>query len=318
MDIFRHIDDRRFHLTDSVVTMGNFDGLHLGHQCLVRNAVEDARRLGRPSVVLTFEPHPLKILAPERAPKLLLAHKDKMQLLQSFGIDMVVIQNFDAAFANLQPETFVHSILMDRLDIKKIWVGKDFRFGKGRKGTVADLKEWGVQSGFEVGVVDSILVGEARVSSSKIRQLLEEGRVNEAQRLLGRYHFVSGKVIPGHRRGRGLGFPTANISSRTEVIPLDGIYATILQIGAEQRLSVSNIGVNPTFGAGPRTIESFVLDFDNDIYGKSVKLSFVQRLRDERKFASVDQLVTQMHDDVKRARALFEDLGLAHQSNTLG
>ena len=318
MDIFRHIDDRRFHLTDSVVTMGNFDGLHLGHQCLVRNAVEDARHLGRPSVVLTFEPHPLKILAPERAPKLLLAHKDKMQLLQSFGIDMVIIQNFDAAFANLQPETFVHSILMDRLDIKKIWVGKDFRFGKGRKGTVADLKGWGVQSGFEVGVVDPILVGEARVSSSKIRQLLEEGRVDEAQRLLGRYHFVSGKVIPGHRRGRELGFPTANISSRTEVIPLDGIYATILQIGAERRLSVSNIGVNPTFGAGPRTIESFVLDFDDNIYGKSVKLSFVKRLREERKFASVDQLVAQMHQDVKRARALFDGLGLAHRSNALG
>jgi len=318
MDIFRHIDDRKLRLTDTVVTMGNFDGLHLGHQCLVRSAVEDARHLKSLSVVLTFEPHPLRILAPERAPQMILSHKDKMQLLQSFGIDIVIIQNFDAAFANLQPETFVHEILMDRLAVKKIWVGKDFRFGKGRKGTVADLGGWGVKSGFEVGVVNPILVGGERVSSSKIRKLLEEGRVGEAQRMLGRYHFISGKIIAGHRRGRELGFPTANIASRTEVIPPDGIYATILQLGAERRLSVSNIGVNPTFGAGPRTIESFVLDFDEDIYGESVKLSFVKRLRAEKKFASVDELVAQMHEDVSSARAVFDGLGLAHQSKALG
>jgi riboflavin kinase/FMN adenylyltransferase len=298
--------------------MGNFDGLHLGHQCLVRSAVEDARHLGSPSVVLTFEPHPLKILAPERAPKLILSHKDKMQLLQSLGIDIVVIQNFDAAFASLQPETFVRRVLMDRLDIKKIWVGRDFRFGQRRKGTITDLREWGAKNGFEVGVVDPILVGGVRVSSSKIRQLLEEGRVDEAQRMLGRYHFVSGKVIPGHRRGRELGFPTANILTRTEVIPLDGIYATIIQVGAEQRLSVSNIGVNPTFGPGPRTIESFVLDFDHDIYGEPVKLSFIKRIREERKFASVDQLVAQMHDDVESARAIFDGLELVHHSDALG
>jgi riboflavin kinase/FMN adenylyltransferase len=317
MDIFRHIDDRRLQLTHSVVTMGNFDGLHLGHRCLVRNAVEDAHRLGSRSVVLTFEPHPLNILAPERAPKLILSHKDKMQLLQSFGIDVVVIQNFDVTFASLQPETFVLNILTGRLDIRKIWVGKDFRFGKGRKGTVADLKQWGMEKGFEVGVVDPVLVDGTRVSSSKIRQLLEEGRVDEAQRMLGRYHFISGKVVAGHHRGRDLGFPTANISTRTEVIPPDGIYATTFQIGADCRLSVSNIGVNPTFGPGPRTIESFVLDFDHDIYGEAVKLSFVKRLRGEKKFASAEQLVAQMNEDVRNARAVFEGLGLVHQSNAL-
>jgi riboflavin kinase/FMN adenylyltransferase len=298
--------------------MGNFDGLHLGHRCLVRNAVEDARRLGSRAVVLTFEPHPLKILAPERAPKLILSHKDKMQLLQSFGIDVVVIQHFDAGFANLQPETFVRDILIARLDTKKIWVGKDFRFGKGRKGTVADLRDWGAQRGFELGIVDPILVGGTRVSSSKIRQLIEEGRVDEAERMLGRYHFISGKVVAGHRRGRELGFPTANISTRTEVVPQDGIYATILQIGAEQRLSVSNIGVNPTFGPGPRTIESFVLDFDHDIYGESVRLSFIKRLRGEIKFTAVAQLVAQMDQDVKNARDLFDGLGFTHQGKVFG
>ena len=318
MEIFRHIDDHKHQLTDSVVTMGNFDGLHLGHRCLVRSAIEDARRLGSLSVVLTFEPHPLKILAPERAPKLILSHKDKMQLLQSFGIDIVVIQNFDAAFAELQPEAFVRDVLVGRLRTRKIWVGKDFRFGKGRKGSVADLARWGGTTGFEVGIVEPILVDGARVSSSKIRQLVEEGRVDEAQRMLGRYHFISGKVVAGHRRGRDLGFPTANIATRTEVIPQDGIYATLLEAAAERRLSVSNIGVNPTFGPGPRTIESFVLDFDNDIYGESVKLSFVKRLRGEKKFASADALVAQMHEDVRNARAVFERLGLAHQPDAPG
>jgi riboflavin kinase/FMN adenylyltransferase len=319
MEIFRHIDDRRLRLTESVVTMGNFDGLHLGHRCLIRSAVEDARRLGNLSIVLTFEPHPLKILAPERAPKLILSHKDKMQLLQSFGIDIVVIQNFDAAFADLQPETFVRNVLIGRLDIRKIWVGKDFRFGKGRKGTVADLMRWGAESGFEVAIVEPIVVDGTRVSSSKIRQLIEEGRVDEAQRMLGRYHFISGKVVAGRRRGRELGFPTANIATRTEVIPQDGIYATLFQIGAERLLSVSNIGVNPTFGPGPRTIESFILDFDEDLYGESVKLSFVKRLRGEKKFASIDPLVMQMGEDVKNARAVFDELGLPRQSNnTLG
>ncbi len=318
MEIFRHIEDGRLRLTRSVVTMGNFDGLHLGHQCLVRNTVEDAHRLGIPSVVLTFEPHPLKVLAPERAPKLILAHKDKIQLLQSFGIDIVVIQTFDASFASLQPGTFVKDFLIDRLHIEKIWVGRDFRFGQKRKGTITDLIERGAELGFKVGAVDPIVVGGSRVSSSKVRQLVEEGRVDEARQMLGRYHFISGKVVTGHQRGRGLGFPTANISTRTEVIPLDGIYATIVEIGAERCLSVSNIGVNPTFGTGPRTVESFILDFDHDIYGKALRLSFVKRIREEKKFASAEQLVAQMREDVKSARAIFDRLELPRESSALG
>lgn len=318
MEIFRHIEDARLKLTRSIVTMGNFDGLHLGHQSLLRNTVEDAHRLGIPSVVLTFEPHPLKVLAPERAPKLILAHKDKMQLLQSFGIDIVVIQSFDTSFASLQPATFVRNFLGDRLHIEKIWVGRDFRFGQRRKGTIADLVEQGAELGFKVGAVDPILIGGVRVSSSRVRQLLEEGRVDEAKHILGRYHFISGKVVAGHQRGRGLGFPTANISPRTEVIPLDGIYATIVEIGAERCLSVSNIGVNPTFGTGPRTIESFILDFDHDIYGKTVRLSFVKRVRAEKKFASVEQLVAQMREDVKSARAILDRLELPRESSAWG
>ena len=309
MEIFRHIEDPRLSVSASVVTLGNFDGIHLGHQALIRCSVEESRRSGGPSVVLTFEPHPLKILAPSRAPKLILAHKDKMRLFQSFGVDIVVIQNFDASFANLQAEDFVRRFLVERLKIKKIWVGRDLRFGAGRKGTVDDLARWGAALGFEVGTVEPIVVEGNRVSSSRIRQLVEEGRVDEAVPLLGRHHFISGRVVSGNRRGRELGFPTANISSRNEVLPLDGIYATLLQIGDQQLLSVSNIGVNPTFGEGPRTIESFILNFDRDIYGEPVQLSFVKRIREEKKFDSIDQLVVQMRCDVTAAESIFSKLG---------
>ena len=310
MEIFRHIEDPKLSVSNSVVTLGNFDGVHLGHQALIRNTVEAGKRLSCPSVILTFEPHPLKVLVPERAPRLILTHKDKMRLFQSQGVDVVVIQNFDFGFANLEAEDFVRIFLIERLKSKEAWVGSDLRFGKGRKGSVDDLIRWGKEFGFAVGTVAPVIVEETRVSSSRIRELIELGEVDRATKLLGRYHFVSGKVIGGHRRGRELGFPTANISSRNEVVPADGVYATLLEIEGQQLLSVSNIGLNPTFGEGPRTIESFILDFDRDIYGASVRLSFVKKLRDEKKFDAVDQLVAQMYGDVGAARAIFDSLNL--------
>ncbi len=310
MEILRHLDDRTPWPSGTVATLGNFDGLHLGHQALVRNAVEDARRLGVPSVVLTFEPHPLRVLAPARAPKLLLSHKDKMELLQSFDIDIVVIQKFDADFAGVPARDFVARVLVGRLGVKKIWVGRDLRFGQGRKGGVDDLVRWGCEDGFDVGIVEPILLGGVRISSSLVRRLVEEGRVDEAAPMLGRHHFVSGRVVSGAKRGRDLGFPTANISSRTEVLPLDGIYATLFQCGAKRYFSASSIGTNPTFGDGPRTVESFLLDFDGDLYSEPVKLHFVKRIRAEKKFASVDALVAQMHQDVARAWVIFDESGL--------
>jgi riboflavin kinase / FMN adenylyltransferase len=318
MKIFRHIEDRALSLSQSVATLGNFDGIHLGHQALLRNAVADARRLEIPSVVLTFEPHPLKILAPERAPGLILAHKDKMQLLQSFGVDVVVVQNFDLSFASLEANEFVRRFLVDRLKIKKVWVGEDLRFGQRRKGGVDDLTRWGEELGFAVGVVQPVMVNGTRVSSSRIRQLLAEGRVEEVKPMLGRYHFVSGRVVSGRRRGQDLGFPTANISSRTEVLPLDGIYATLFEVRRQKLLSVSSIGVNPTFGDGPRTLESFILDFNGDLYGESVKLFLVKRLREEIRFPSAEQLIEQMRVDVTRARAAFDDLGISHEAGERG
>ena len=310
MRIFRHIDDPSLSLHGTAITLGNFDGIHRGHQALIGGVVAEARTLGLVSVVLTFEPHPLKVLAPERAPKMLLTHKDKMQLLQALGVDVVVIQNFDLSFAKLSAAEFVKTILVDRLKARKIWVGKDLRFGQGRKGSVADLERWGSELGFAVATVEPILVNGERVSSSSIRELVSDGQVDRVESMLGRYHFLSGRVVGGHRRGRELGFPTANISTHAEVLPLDGIYATLFQLRERRLLSVSSIGVNPTFSAGPRTVESFILNFSEDIYGEAVKLSFVKRIRAEQKFNSVDELTAQIHRDVDNAKAVFAEVNV--------
>jgi len=315
MKIFRHIEDQGLSMSGTVATVGNFDGVHLGHQALIRNTVEESKRLGYPSSVLTFEPHPLKILAPERAPLLILSYEDKMELLESLGVDIVVAQRFDREFANIAADEFVRRFLVDRLKIKKLWVGRDLRFGQGRKGGTDTLLRLAPSGGFEVGVLDPILLDGIRISSSRIRQLVEEGRVDEVRRMLGRYHFVSGRIVTGHRRGQELGFPTANIASQTEVIPLNGIYATSIQFKNKRWLSVSSVGVNPTFGDGPRTVESFILDFGDDIYGEWVKLSFVQRIREEKKFVMINDLIAQMHEDVKRAKAVFKELGLADKED---
>lgn len=309
MEILRHIEARDLSLSNPILTMGNFDGIHLGHQVLLRRVVGDARVQGGTSVVMTFEPHPLRILAPRRAPRLILTHKDKMRLLQTFGVDVTIIQAFDATFAKVEAEEFVRRYLIGRIKIRKMWVGRDLRFGKGRKGGVEDLIRWGKEGGFEVGIVEAVEIEGDRVSSSRIRELIEKGAVHEVHRFLGRYHFVSGRVVRGHQRGKQLGFPTANIVTRTEVLPRDGIYATFLQVDGREWPSVTNIGLNPTFGDGPRTVECYIFDFSGDLYGSPVRLYFVERIREERKFPSADLLVEQMKKDVLNAQEILSRTG---------
>ena len=298
MQILRHV---KHPLVRPVMTIGNFDGVHLGHQDLLRRVMEDARSRGGAAVVLTFEPHPLKILAPRFAPRLILARKDKLALLRRVGIDCVVIQRFTPGFCALSARAFVSRYLV-RLGVERLWVGEDFRFGKDRAGTVEDLMTWGPAAGMEVEVIRAVAESDRAISSSRIRALLEEGRVDVARRQLGRCHFIEGSVVKGHQRGRELGFPTANVRSRTEVVPANGIYATLVRVGGRQLHSVTSIGVNPTFGSGPRTIETHILDFEEDLYGRRLKVSFVERLREERNFPSVEGLVRQIEEDVVQAR----------------
>ena len=310
MEVFRDIED--FHRPElkTVVTMGNFDGIHLGHQALVGNAVAEAKQWRTKSVVFTFEPHPLKLLAPERAPRMIVNHQDKIDMLQALGVAAIIVQTFDRRFASIEAEDFVRRYLLECLNLSKIWLGRDLRFGRARQGDAEDLIRWGSELGFGVGIVEPILVQGKRISSSRIRQLIEQGRVDEVRPMLGRYHFISGMVVSGHRRGRNMGFPTANLAATTELLPQDGIYATILELQNHHWLSVSSVGHNPTFEKGSRTVEAHILDFTQDIYGEPVKLSFVQRIREERKFAQIEDLVTQMHEDVQAARAIFDQSNL--------
>ncbi len=301
MQILRHV---RRPLVRPVMTIGNFDGVHLGHQDLLRRVLADARTRGGSAVVLTFEPHPLKILAPGFAPRLILARRDKLALLRRAGIDCLVIQRFTPGFCALSPRDFVGRYL-GQLGVERLWVGQDFRFGRNRAGTVKELMAWGPAAGMEVEVIQAVADSGHAVSSSRIRALLEEGRVDVARRHLGRCHFVAGSVVEGHRRGRELGFPTANVHSRTEVVPANGIYATWVRLGDRRLPGVTSIGVNPTFGSGPRTIETHLMDFSEDLYGRRLRVFFVERLREERKFPSVERLVRQMDEDVGRARRVL-------------
>jgi riboflavin kinase/FMN adenylyltransferase len=305
VEILRHIGDQPLSISNPVLTMGSFDGLHLGHRALLRHVVEEAKRLGGRSVVLTFEPHPLKILAPSRAPRLLLNHKDKILLLRACAVDVVMIQNFNAEFANTEANKFVEQFLVGQLGVRQVWVGKDFGFGKGKKGRVEHLIRWGAEMGFTVRVMEPLIVNGERVSSSRIRQLIESGELGKASRLLGRNHFISGRVGTGHHRGTALGFPTANVASRTEVVPATGIYATFLEAYQRQWPSVTSIGYNPTFGPGPKTIECHVLDFADNLYGQAVRVHFAGRIREERKFSSAELLVAQMEKDVAAARKIL-------------
>ncbi len=309
MEILRHLENRSHAVPRPILTMGNFDGLHLGHQSLLRQMSQEAKDLGGSSVVLTFEPHPLKILAPKRAPKLLLTHKDKMLLLQSRGVDVVVIQEFNPTFAMIEAEDFVRSYLVEGLKVHRIWVGKEFRFGQGRRGDVGALTRWGKESGFEVKIIEPVMDEGQRISSTRIRALIEQGEVHQVSRFLGRCHFVSGRVVKGHQRGKALGFPTANISTRTEVLPPDGVYATFFWVKGRRWSSVTSLGSNLTFGEGPRTLETYLFDFDGDLYDQSVRLSFVKRIREQKKFSSPELLVAQMHEDVEQAQEALRGAG---------
>lgn len=308
MEIFRHIEHRSLSIPKPILTLGNFDGIHLGHQVLLQSAVREAKAEGGRSVVLTFEPHPLEVLAPEHAPRMILTLKDKLRLLESFGLDVAIVQTFNQEFAQVEAKEFVRRYLIDRLKVHKVWVGRDLRFGNGRKGQVEDLVRWGAEAGFGVGIVDPVESEGVRISSSRIRSMIERGEMEGVRRFLGRHHFVSGQVVRGHQRGQHLGFPTANVVARTEVVPLDGIYATLMQVGERHWPSVTNIGKNPTFGVGPRTIETYIFDFQGDLYGRAVRLFFVGRIREEKKFPSAELLVEQMKRDVLSAQNILADI----------
>lgn len=296
-----------------VVTIGNFDGHHLGHRALLDQVVQTARRMEGTAMVLTFDPHPVKILAPHVDLKFLTSPEEKLQRFEDAGIDEVVFLEFTPAFAALSPEAFAQEVLYRGLHVRQIFVGQHFAFGKGRTGTVATLSSLGRQFGFSVDPVNPVLAEGGVVSSTRVRKLIQEGQVAQAARLLGRQYALSGSVVRGAQRGQELGWPTANLKVPSErVLPRDGVYATLTCW--KQRLfdSVAYIGKRPTFDAGERLLEVYLLDERQELYGERIDVQFLDRLRGDVHFPTADDLSRQIAVDVANAKAI-----LSQYRNTL-
>ncbi len=293
-----------------VLTIGNFDGLHVGHRAIMRTVVARARDLGGEAVVYTFEPHPRKVLRPDRPPQLLTTLDQKIELLEEMGIDIAIFEPFDREFAAMEPSTFVSEYIHRRIRPMEVFVGYDFRFGRDREGSMRLLTEMGPRLGFSVTIVPEVTIDGRDVNSTRIRELLSEGDVRETQRLLGRPFCTRGIIVEGQRRGRTLGFPTANISPQNEVLPGAGVYAgwaRFVDDGDPARgveiPSVMNVGRRPTFNDDMSFVaEAHLIDFEGDVYGRRIDLTFERRLRAERKFAGPEELKVQIAKDVAEAR----------------
>jgi riboflavin kinase/FMN adenylyltransferase len=289
-----------------VVTIGVFDGVHLGHQRIIGRAVEVARAKGLPSLVLTFDPHPMEIIRPGSHPALLTSNRYKAELLEALGVDVMCVVPFTPEFRRLGPEEFVHEVLVERLHVSDVVIGENFRYGQKGAGDLASLTASGRRFGFSVEGVGLQGSEETTYSSTYVRSLVDAGEVQEAAQVLGRDHRVEGVVIRGDQRGREIGYPTANLSLLPwSAVPADGIYAGHLVRGSALLPAAISIGSNPTFAGRERRVEAFVLDFDGDLYGERVSLSFHARLRPMVRFATVDGLVAQMDQDVQRTRELL-------------
>jgi riboflavin kinase/FMN adenylyltransferase len=291
--------------TRSVITLGNFDGLHLGHQELIRKVIRRAKETGARSIVVTFRPHPLKILAPEKCPPLISIYEEKIKLFEKLGIDVLVKIPFTLDFAKMTPGDFVKGILCDMLGAKEIFVGFNYRFGRGREGNITTLKALGERLGFTVREVEQVSLDGEVISSTKIRHLLRDGEVEHAARLLGRTYTITGIVVKGDGRGKDLGFPTANIAPKHSIIPAHGVYAVRLFVRDRFYDGIANIGMRPTFDKNVLTVEVHVFDFNEDIYGEDISLYFIGKIRDEKKFGSAGELIDQIRSDVGVARDLL-------------
>jgi riboflavin kinase / FMN adenylyltransferase len=312
VDVIHFPDDPKpARWTHPVLALGNFDGLHRGHVKIIERVNRRAGERGSTSVVMTFDPHPPRVVRPDKAPPLIMTKAQRLEAIAGSGIQGTAVVRFTHELSQWDPETFVRTVLVEWLHVAEVWVGANFLFGRDRAGNFSLLRALGARYGFRAEKIDPVRYREFVVSSTRIRRLIGEGRVDEAGALLGHPYFVDGTVVEGARRGRELGCPTANLDVVNELVPPNGVYATTVQLGSVIHPSITNIGVRPTFGdTVQRVVETHVLGFEGDLYGAPVRLGFVQRLRDERAFESVEQLRAQIDADRQRARSLFERMSL--------
>jgi riboflavin kinase/FMN adenylyltransferase len=307
MKIFKGMGEIPQEFRGAFVTIGNFDGVHLGHQFLFKTLITEARRENRKTVVITFDPHPKKILHPDRRPFYLITTLDeKIRLIEKQGIDALMIIPFTLEFSETTADEFVHEILWSTLHIRKIFVGHDYTFGKDKAGNESLLAKLGDKLGFEVSIINAFKVNNGIISSTRLRYAILEGNVKKAMAILGRPYNLGGIVIEGSRRGGTLGFPTANIKPVKVLIPANGVYAAIIHMEGSRYQGVLNIGHNPTFSDEKLSIEVHILDFNDNIYGKNLDILFIDRIRDEKKFEGPEKLVEQIKRDTDQARIILK------------
>ncbi len=307
-----------FHGTDNaniakptVLTLGVFDGLHLGHQQIMRTVVERAAAIDAVPTAITFDPHPRAVLHPDTAPPMLQTLDQRLANFEVLGIEQAIVIPFSMEFSQQPAEVFLTNIVRDRLHAREVYLGKGFAFGRGRGGNIELLRKMASGLGFVADEVDEVTLRGQRISSSRIRKLLAEGNVNLARRMLGRPYGVEGVIIRGDRRGHTIGFPTANLKPQNRVVPRFGVYATATLIEGAWRKSITNIGVRPTFESeADPSIETYIFDFDGDLYGDVLRVRFLHRIRDERKFNGIDELKAQIEADTRRARNYFSHPGV--------
>lgn len=288
------------------LTLGNFDGVHLGHRALFRQLVKVARELDCPSVVCTFNPHPLKALAPEKAPPLLNTLAEKRRLIAASHVDYLVEIPFTDAFAAVSPESFIDDVLIAKLGVRALIVGYDYAFGKQRRGNAAFLKDYGSRRGIAVEVLQPVGADGRPFSSTRIRNMVAEGDVGHVVDLLGRQYNLEGTVVPGDQRGRAMGFPTANLETDKELLPAEGVYVVKVRHNLQEYGGVVNLGMRPTFAGSHPTIEVHLLDYTGDLYGERLRIYFLERLRGEVKFANAEELSDAIAADVLAARQILQ------------
>src|SRR5687768_6019752 len=302
----------------TVLTLGVFDGLHLGHQRIMRTVVERAKAVDAVPTAITFDPHPRAVLHPETAPPLLQTLDQRLANFEVLGIEQAIVIPFTREFAAQPAEDFLSNIVHDRLHAKEVYLGKGFEFGKGRGGNITLLREMSAQLGFVADEVPEVQLRGLRISSSRIRKLLDAGRINLARRMLGRPYGVEGVIIRGNRRGHTIGFPTANLKPHNRVVPKFGVYATATLLDGKWRRSITNIGVRPTFETEAEpSIETYIFDYDGDLYGDVLRVRFLHRIRDERKFNGIDELKAQIQRDTATALNYFRHEGVRNMLEIL-
>lgn len=309
MKVFNHLDQIIEPFKHAVITIGNFDGVHIGHQALFHEAIEKAEAIGGTSVAMTFEPHPLRVMKKNNHPPLITLYEQKSELIERTGIDVLICVPFTLEFAAQSAEQFVRDLLVQKIGMKAIVVGQDYSFGKNREGDLDLLKSFGPEYGFEVIVAGWIKSARAladRISSTKIRQLVTDGRMVEAEKMLGRNYQIRGKVVAGRDRGgKVLEIPTANINLHDELCPKTGIYAVTVECEGNQHQGVANIGYSPTFEDHEFTVEVHIFDFSANIYDKKIRVNFIKRIRDEIKFSNISELIDQIQLDIAAAREIL-------------